>query len=429
MGWGIALSRSPFRRFRLRLTVLYAGVFGLVLVAFAAIAYALMGQALLANVDRANADAVAGITRGLVLTAQGPRLKEDFETEIAEAIHLHGVALARVFDAQGHPADGGGPLMGPLAVEGPPRETMSWQRTPVRLLREPLRRDGQVVGVLLIAHSLAEAELASASFLKSLTLVIPLALAVTLGLGVWLASFAVRPVRQAFELQRQFLADASHELRTPVSVLQAQSGIVLDTPLPDQKVLAETMLAIHRTSERMGRLVSDLLFLSRADAAGMPLQVRRFYMDELTEDVVDDFRELAQAKGVALELDASSAEAPIEADPDRIQQLLGVLVDNAIKFTPTGGCIKVRVGRNEVSGTVLVQVRDTGPGIAPEEQSRIFERFYQIDPSRSGDTSGAGLGLAIAQTIAQAHGGKVNVTSTPGAGAAFEVVLPSLHRL
>ena len=241
--------------------------------------------------------------------------------------------------------------------------------------------------------------------------------------GHFAAGRALVPIRRSFEAQRQFVADASHELRTPLSVIQASLDVV-------EKEERERMSSLSRQIfddlkdevRRMVRLTSNLLTLARADAGRLELNRERVDAGEAAEHVFRTMRVLAEARGVGLELLAKQ-KIFLQADRDRIIQLLMILVDNGIKFTPPGGKVKIRVDQARPN-SVLLEVADTGVGLSPEDRQRVFERFYRVDKARSREEGGAGLGLSIAAWIVDAHGGTIEVQAAGDGGSQLRVVLP-----
>jgi two-component system phosphate regulon sensor histidine kinase PhoR len=180
----------------------------------------------------------------------------------------------------------------------------------------------------------------------------------------------------------------------------------------------ETLRAIARESERMGRIVSDLLTLARADA-GQPLERRHLALDSLVLEVYT--QEQTLANGVRLQL-GEWDQIAVEGDPDRLKQVMLNLVDNALRYTPSGG--EVTLDLLQRGDEAVFQVHDTGPGIPAEQMSRIFDRFYRVDQPRTRGAGGTGLGLAIAREVAEAHGGRIDVESHVGEGSTFALVLP-----
>lgn len=223
---------------------------------------------------------------------------------------------------------------------------------------------------------------------------------------------------QAFATQRRFLGDASHELRTPVTTIRANVDVLLRGGASDPATRDDTLRAIAREADRMGRLVDDLLAVARADAGQAPVR-QALALDALLLEVYHQQRPLAG--GVRLLL-GEFEPVEVDGDRDRLKQLLLNLVDNALHHTPAGGSVTLDLTRQ--GGEALLRVRDTGRGIPPEHLPRIFERFYRVDAARSRPTGGSGLGLAISRDIAAAHGGRIEVESTVGAGSTFTVVLP-----
>ena len=225
-------------------------------------------------------------------------------------------------------------------------------------------------------------------------------------------------LEQSYAAQQRFVADASHELRAPLTSIQGNLELLRDRKdMPEaerETAIAET----EREAARLARLVSDLLALARADA-GVPLRRGTLDLDRVFMQVLADARHLAS--GQRLEI-ASLEPVVIHGDVDRIKQLLLILIDNAIKYTPAGGRVSVTLSRE--GGTAVFMVRDTGIGIAPHDLTRVFERFYRADPARSRDQGGTGLGLSIARWIAEQHGGTVVLSSAIGQGTTATVRLP-----
>ncbi len=238
--------------------------------------------------------------------------------------------------------------------------------------------------------------------------VVGLVLAVVAG---WLlAGRAMRPIEVAFSRQLEFTADASHELRTPLAVVDA--GLQVIGRHPDQPVAAqaETLAAMRSQVDRMNRLVGGLLTLARADAGASELHLAATDLDALLRRTVAGFGPLAATRGASVEVVAASAGLAT-VDPDRIAELLDILVDNAVRHAGEG--VHVRVSAARTAGGVEIVVADDGPGIPATERERVTERFVRGDESRSGD--GTGLGLAIARWVAEAHGGRLQLEdAAPG---------------
>jgi heavy metal sensor kinase len=227
-------------------------------------------------------------------------------------------------------------------------------------------------------------------------------------------------LERAFARQRQFTADASHELRTPLALFRGQIEVALNqrrTVKDYQTILA----SLHEDAERMSLLLGDLLTLARADAGQENLFRERVDLADVADEVVAVMQPLAEKKAVDLARDQGTS-APVDGDQTRLLQLLVNLVDNAVKYTPTGGRVAVTVDR--LANQARLRVADTGVGIAPENVPHIFERFYRVDKARSRAEGGSGLGLAIVEWIVHAHGGTIAVASETGRGTTFTVTLP-----
>jgi heavy metal sensor kinase len=230
-------------------------------------------------------------------------------------------------------------------------------------------------------------------------------------------------LEDSFRQVRQFSADASHELQTPLTILKGEIEVALRSPRsPEdyQKVLHSCLEEI----ERIGRLVGGLLHLARADAGVLRLDLQPVDLLELATEVVARMRRLAEAKSIHLR---SEYETPVfsQGDKEHLQRLLLNLLDNAIKYTQPGGLVTLSL--TSKNSQARISVTDTGIGLSPSEQDQIFTRFYRSAEAKS-QGGGAGLGLCLVKSIAEAHGGSIEVSSTPGQGSTFTVVLPALDQ-
>ncbi len=241
--------------------------------------------------------------------------------------------------------------------------------------------------------------------------------------GYLLAGRALRPIRVAMDSQRAFIADASHELRTPLSVIHANAELMKRHASESIGANREAVDDIIGQSDRLGRLVGQMLTLARADAGQARLSMSEVALDEVVEEVARGMRVLAEGRGVLLETDVDGP-VRLRGDNDRLRELLVVLTDNAIKYTDAGGKIRLQLRRTP-GGKAVVRVSDTGRGIRTEELPHIFDRFYRVDKARSREASGTGLGLAIARWIAEAHGGSIHAESSVGVGTTLTVELPT----
>lgn len=226
----------------------------------------------------------------------------------------------------------------------------------------------------------------------------------------------------AEERQRQLLADIAHELRTPLSVLQANLRAMLDGVFPMEP---QEIAALYDEARLIHRLVDDLRDLALADMGHLPLRQETVDVADLVKGAVTTFTLAAEANDIHVEVDVPDTPLPVRADPDRLAQVLRNLLSNALRHTPAGGHIRVQARLlQEGEAKVRVAVTDTGPGIPPEHLPHVFDRFWRADPSRARETGGSGLGLAIARSLVEAMGGRIGVESTVGKGSTFWVEFP-----
>jgi len=345
----------------------------------------------------------------------------------------------------------------------------SWQGTvlakngqAVRLYSVALTDNGHAYGVLQVGESLAQSSATSQNILIALLIVTPIVLLLSAFGNYWLAKRAFRPIdrltqaardikagdlhrrvpipgsrdevhalavtlnemiarlEQAFVQQRRFVADASHELRTPVAVIRSVTDVALEHKLTRKEYVA-ALHDINAESERLSKLITELLSLARADEGQLAIDHEPVRLDLLAQDVVASIEPLAIECEINLKL-GQTEPATVSGDTLRLIQVMMALVDNALTYTNAGGCISLSVAvRNKQA---YFAVRDTGIGIAPEDVSHLFERFFRADPARSRAAGGSGLGLSIADWIVRAHGGSVTVESQIGQGSTFTVILP-----
>jgi two-component system, OmpR family, sensor kinase len=225
-------------------------------------------------------------------------------------------------------------------------------------------------------------------------------------------------------MQRQFMADASHELRTPVATTRTAANVALQQPHRAEDEYRETLAIIEQQATRLSRIVEDMFTLARADAGTYPIRRTPMYLDEVVDEVVKAARVLASTREVSIEA-ATIPSAAVTGDEDLIRRLIVNLLDNAVRFTPAGTTVRIDLERAE--GGYTLAVSDRGPGIPAQAQPRIFERFYRADSARThrGEPDGgAGLGLALARWIAEAHGGHLELVRSSEQGTTFAAFLP-----
>ena len=291
---------------------------------------------------------------------------------------------------------------------------------------------GQPWGYLQVGRSLSGYDDHLDSLKVFLLVGLPIAMLLVGGASWWLAGLAIQPVYDSYQQVQQFTADAAHELRTPLAAIQATVECTLemeDLALSEARVTLQT---IERQNHRLSQLVQDLLMLSRMDLKVLPIKQQTCCLNDLVSDLVEELAALAfsaerNSEGtvahVSLRAEFKTHQPLyVMGDEEQIYRLITNLIINAIQYSVPEGLVTVWLLKEDHHA--LIQVQDAGVGIAPSEQSRIFDRFYRVNHDRSRQTGGAGLGLAIAQAIAKAHQGNIQVQSQLGKGSTFTVRLP-----
>jgi signal transduction histidine kinase len=237
--------------------------------------------------------------------------------------------------------------------------------------------------------------------------------------GFILVRKSTAPIERSVLFIRRFMADAAHELRTPITVLRTHAEVALQQPR-DAANYVSSLRGIEAEARRLGGIVESLLVLARADSGERQIEHERFFLDDVAIDAAAAAQLVGRQKGVVVTVEEFE-EAPIVGDPALVRQLLMILLDNAMKFTDAGGEVRVRVSMPQGVPTFVVE--DTGIGITPEDLPRVFQRFFRGDTAR-GRTEGAGLGLSIASWIAREHGAEISMTSQPGTGTRVAIRFP-----
>lgn len=345
-------------------------------------------------------------------------------------------------------------------------QTVILPESKLRVYSSPVYYDNKIIGVIVIAQSLNLMDIAMKNLLGIFTIIIPVLIGIAILGGIIISNKALRPIshmtkiareisvgdlskrlnlpytndevgnlaqtfdmmieklENSFKRQKQFTHDASHELRTPIAVIQTQAESVLNgTATKDE--YKKALQVILEESKHMSKLVHNLLFLARSDANAEKLNMETLNLSELIEGIVNEVAPIAENNGLMLKI-IKSEPSYIRGDQTRIIQLFYNLIDNAIKYTPSGG--KVEISIENYGKFIKTSVKDTGVGIPEEHLPHIFERFYRVDRARAKKSGGSGLGLSICKWIVNAHLGKIEVESREGKGTTFTVWLPSLKK-
>jgi len=237
--------------------------------------------------------------------------------------------------------------------------------------------------------------------------------------GFILVRKSTAPIERSIEFMRRFMADAAHELRTPITILRTRAEVALQQPREAADYVS-ALQGIEAEARRLGGIVDSLLVLARADAGERQIEKTRIFLDDIAIDAAGAAQVVARQKNVDVTVDLFE-EAPVDGDPILIRQLIMIVLDNAVKFTDAGGQVHVRVSM--LQGAPTFAVEDTGIGIKQEELSRVFQRFFRGETARS-RTDGAGLGLSIASWIAREHGADITLSSEPGKGTNVILTFP-----
>lgn len=460
------MRRSPLR---VRLTLWYVLLLGLIMVAFSAALYFSLARSLNQQVDD-------NLT--LAATQVGSEVGQEGSPYTLAGVgsdgalgSLQGRGLTIILlDGNGKRVDASGPYAN-LALPAEfivnaraGKATFTSLQKPgnLRFYTAPYLVAGRQTGAIVVGLSRAQVDDALGQMLFILAIAIPITLVVATLFGLFLASRALRPIDRvtraaaaissvnlsqrldldlpddevgrlartfdamltrlddAFRRQQQFTADASHELRTPLTIIRGEIDVALMQP----RAVAAYQLTLAQVGdeiERLTHLVEDLLLLARHDRQQL-VQREPLDLAELLPAVVEQMQPLAEAKGQTIRLELAPT-LPTLGDSDKLIRLLFNLLDNAIKYTASSGHIIVQ--GKVVDGEVRVAIADNGSGIAAAHLPHLFERFYRADAARSRSAGGSGLGLAIADYIARAHNGCITVTSEPGSGSCFTLALPA----
>jgi signal transduction histidine kinase len=343
--------------------------------------------------------------------------------EAGKAIAAPGRAIA-VLDASGHPLAAYWDrlsLAGELPTLASGRRVWTTESSGGgwRVHAVPQAFDTRTL-VLLVATPLSDLRREQREVQEAMMIGIPIVLLIAGAGGLYLASIGLQPITSALRLQRQFMADASHELRTPVSIVRVSADVALSRDHRGEGEYREALAIVGGQAQRLSRLVDDMLVLARADAGGYPLRSVELYFDELVAECRRAVEVLATERGVTIR-SGDAVEVPMRGDEDLLRRLVLNILQNAVQHSPPGADVEVELAGER--GRARLRISDHGPGIPVADQTRIFDRFVQLDASRRGQ--GTGLGLPIARWIAEAHRGTLVLEASGPGGTTFAVVLPT----
>ncbi len=301
-------------------------------------------------------------------------------------------------------------------------QTIKGRAVRVMLTAYPIVIEEEQIGMVYVGKEVSAVYKGLQKSTYALAGLAGLALVIATVVGWFMAGKAIVPLREAYEKQRQFAADASHELRTPLSVVMASAEILESDASITSPFLKQVIGDVHDEVKKMTKLVSDLLVVARSDNQALKLKIGKTDLAAAVDQTLRLMQPLADKKNIRL-LREGAEKLTARLDEQKVKQLMLILVDNAVKYTPEGGSVTVRL-TEPAAGRVVFEVQDTGIGIAPEDQERIFDRFYRVDKARSRESGGTGLGLSIAAEIVQRHGGTISLVDREGPGTTVRLELP-----
>ena len=412
-------------RLRLRLTIWYVATFGLIIVLLGGGLFVVITYQISQQLD----DSLLSATQELVRAARIRELEQaSARGRLIDAVDELNIPdrILYLLDLQGNPVKPGkvDPWISEAARQAAHKGQVTIQRNMPddKTLRLHAMRFRLASGQQLVAVAVAdqeELENKYADLIGAFVGIAFLALFLVAAGGFLLVRKTTQPIERSFEFMRRFMADAAHELRTPITILRTRAEIALQQPR-DSANYVSALRGVEAEARRLGGIVDSLLVLARADAGERQIEKERIFLDDVAIDAAGAARVVARQKNVDITVD-DFQEAPIEGDASLIRQLVMIVLDNAVKFTDPGGQVHVGVSMHE--GAPTFSVDDTGIGIKPEELSRVFQRFFRGETARS-RTEGAGLGLSIASWIAREHGATISLKSEPGKGTKVVVTFP-----
>ncbi len=412
-------------RLRLRLTIWYVATFGLIILLLGAGLFAVISRQLSQQLD----DSLETATMELVRAARITELEDaSVRRRLIDAVDELTIPdrVLYLLDVQGkpvRPANADPWVVDAARAAGRTGRATAQRAMPDdRTLRLHAIRFKLASGKQLVAVAVADQEELEdryADLIAAFVGVALLALVLVAAGGFLLVRKSTDPIERSIEFMRRFMADAAHELRTPITILRNRAEIALQQPR-DTSDYISALQGVEAEAHRLGSIVDSLLVLARADTGERQIEKERIFLDDIAIDAAAAASVMARQKGVDITVE-DFEEAPVVGDASLIRQLVMIILDNAVKFTDAGG--KVRVGVSIQDQAPTFSVDDTGIGIKQDELSRVFQRFFRGETARS-RTDGAGLGLSIASWIAREHGAEISLKSEMGVGTRVVVTFP-----
>ncbi|MDJ0575753.1 MAG: HAMP domain-containing sensor histidine kinase [Xenococcaceae cyanobacterium MO_234.B1] len=440
-----------FQSTRRRLAVWYTIVTGILLLLFATGVYLYVRYTLIDRIDDTLKHVIEVVERSIVIQPIAAQPK-DYKVNVVASFRYNVEAVEddRIdlewFNPEGELlwSTFAEPLDIPLHFQRQ-GETVTVSRERIfRQIVKPIKVEKKTLGYLRVSHPWFEVTRPIRQLTRDLIIGIGLMVLSVGAIGWWLSGIAIQPVKDSYSSLKQFTADASHELRNPIATIQTNVQMALAYPEAEPQLQQQQLRVIERLTQRLGRLVNDLLFLARSDSGIVNMNWQDVPLDGLLIEVIEEQRTIAAAKNINLNLEIIEPDNSeledifvVKGDEDSLARLFTNLIANAIEHSNDSSKVEIelslmdkpevtRRGREHGQNYVQVKVKDTGKGIPETALTYIFDRFYRVDPARSRQetiSTGAGLGLAIAKAIVENHQGQIAVESKENQGTTFTVIL------
>lgn len=420
-----------FQRTRRRLALWYTTVTAVLLLVFASGFYFYVRTTLIERIDDTLNHVAEVVQRSLVIQPDGNQIRVNVEESFRDnAIALEddhidlewisptGEVLWSTFAE---------PISVPVHLNTTGETVHVSDTQLLRQITQRIQIGRRVLGYLRVSHPWFEVTKPVRQLVVDLAIGTTVMIGIVAAIGWLLSGLAMQPIRESYQRLKQFTADASHELRNPIAVIQTNVQVALSDPDSDPQAQRQHLQVVERLTRRLGKLVDDLLFLARQDSGIVQPQWTTVDLSDLIAEVLEEQETVANEKAIALLFELEEdPDLTLQGDRDQLSRLFTNLISNAVQYTSEKGKVSVALTVLKRSGNSSLQVKviDTGIGIAEESLPRLFDRFYRVDPARTKATGGSGLGLAIAHTIVENHHGHIHVESKVNQGTTVTVTLP-----
>ncbi|MBW4440313.1 MAG: sensor histidine kinase [Plectolyngbya sp. WJT66-NPBG17] len=416
-----------FQTTRRRLALWYTTVTAVLLFVFASGFYFYVRSTLIERIDDTLNHVAEVVQRSLVIEAKGDQVSVNVEASFRDnSISLEDDHIdLEWFDSNGNQlwSTFAEPPSVPLHLNQAGETVHASKTQLLRQVTERVQIGRRVLGYLRVSHPWFEVTKPTRQLVLDLSIGTATMIGIVAAIGWFLSGIAMQPIRESYQRLKQFTADASHELRNPIAIIQTNVQVALSDPNPEPQTQQQHLQVIERLTRRLGKLVDDLLFLARQDSGIVQPQRSAIELDELLDEVLEEQGMTAAEKEISLSFKVDrSLEYWLQGDRDQLSRLFTNLISNAIKYTPEHREITVELA--QAKSGLQTKVIDTGIGIPEDAIANLFDRFYRVDPARTKSTGGSGLGLAIAQAIVENHSGQIQIESQINQGTTAIVTLP-----